>query len=155
MATYYADSSVLVKRHVPELGTHWVQTLTDPAAGHLFITSRVSVVEGISALNRRQREGSLGPAEFLRMVTDFEGLCATTYQLMEVTPELMAQTRRLLEQHVLRAYDAVQLASALLTDRVLRANGEALLTLRAADERVLTVARVEGWTWITRTGIRR
>ena len=36
MATYYADSSVLVKRHVAEVGTPWVQALTDPTAGHLF-----------------------------------------------------------------------------------------------------------------------
>lgn len=144
MATYYADSSVLVKRHVPESGTPWVQTLTDPAAGHLFVTSRISVVEVVSALNRRQRDGRLSPAQYRRMVTDFEGLCATTYQLVEVTPELVAHTRRLLEQHALRAYDAVQLASALLTDRVLRANGEAPLTLLAADERVLTAAGVEG-----------
>jgi predicted nucleic acid-binding protein len=55
VATYYAESSVLVKRHVVEVGTPWVQALTDPAAGHLFVTSRISMVEVISALNRCQR----------------------------------------------------------------------------------------------------
>ncbi len=40
MATYYADSSVLTKRHITETGTPWVQALTNPAAGHVFITSR-------------------------------------------------------------------------------------------------------------------
>jgi len=50
MATYYADSSVLTKRHRTETGTPWVQALTDPATGHMFITSRISMVEVISAL---------------------------------------------------------------------------------------------------------
>ncbi len=50
MATYYADSSVLTKRHITETGTPWVQALTDPATGHMFITSRISMVEVISAL---------------------------------------------------------------------------------------------------------
>ena len=110
----------------------------------LFVTSRISVVEVVSALNRRQREGSLSPTEYLRMVTDFATLCPTAYQLVDVTEEVVDRTRRLLEQHVLRAYDAIQLASALLTDHIIRAGGEPPLMLLAADERVLTAARSEG-----------
>ena len=144
MATYYAESSVLVKRHVVEVGTPWVQMLTDPAAGHLFVTSRISMVEVISALNRRQREGSVSAAEYGRIVTDFEALCATDYQLVELTEEIVDQARRLLEQHALRAYDAVQLASALLTDSIVRASGELPLTFLAADDRLLTAAQIEG-----------
>ena len=144
MATYYADSSVLVKRHITEIGTPWVQALTDPVAGHLFITSRASMVEVISALNRRQREGSLSTAEYDGIVMDFEALCATDYQLVELTEEVVAQARHLLEQHALRADDAVQLASALLTDAIVRANGETPLTFLAADDRLLTAAQLEG-----------
>lgn len=144
MATYYADSSVLVKRHVTEIGMPWVQARTDPSAGNLFLTSRISVVEVISALNRRQREGSLPAAEYLRIVSDFEVLCATASQLVEVTDEVTVRSRLLLEQHALRAYDAVQLASALLADRTIRATGEPPLTFLAADERLLTAARAEG-----------
>jgi predicted nucleic acid-binding protein len=143
VATYYAESSVLVKRHVVEVGTPWVQALTDPAAGHLFVTSRISMVEVISALNRRQREGSLIAAEYARIVTDFEALCATDYQLVELTEELVARARGLLEQHALRAYDAVQLASALLTDSIVRATGEPPLTFLAADDRLLNAAQIE------------
>ncbi len=144
MATYYADSSVLVKRHVAEVGTPWVQVLADPAAGHLFATSRISIVEVISALNRRQREGTVSAAEYARISTDFAALCATTYQLVEFTEEVVDQSRRLLEQYALRAYDAVQLASALLTDRIIRASGDPPLTLLAADDPLLTAAQREG-----------
>lgn len=31
MTDYYADASALVKRHVQETGTAWVQTLASPA----------------------------------------------------------------------------------------------------------------------------
>jgi hypothetical protein len=144
MATYYADSSVLVKRHVVEPGTLRVQALTDPAAGHLFIISRISLVEVMSALNRRRREGSLSTSAYERIVTDFQALCATDYHVVEFTADLVPGARRLLEQHPLRAYDAVQLASALLTDAILRANGTPPLIFLAADDRLLTAAQMEG-----------
>ncbi|MBA3944102.1 MAG: type II toxin-antitoxin system VapC family toxin [Herpetosiphonaceae bacterium] len=144
MAIYYADSSALTKRHVVEVGTPWVQALTDSAAGHGFITSRMSVVEVISALNRRQRERMINTVQYMRISTDFMGLCATTYQLVEVTEEVIDRARHLLEQHALRAYDAVQLASALLTDQIVRAGGDPPLLFLAADDRLLTVAQLEG-----------
>jgi len=45
MADYYADSSVIVKRHVKEVGSSWFQTLADPATGDIIITSRVSIIK--------------------------------------------------------------------------------------------------------------
>lgn len=144
MASYYADSSVLVKRHVAELGSGWVQALTDATAGHVFITSRCSVVEVASALNRRQREGTLSAAHYARISADFAALCATDYQLVDFTEQIVDRAWRLLEQHALRAYDAVQLASAMLTDTALRATGTPALTFLAADDRLLAAARLEG-----------
>jgi hypothetical protein len=52
MAYYYADSSVLVKRHVHEMGTAWFRALAEPTAGNVIITTRISMVEVYSALNR-------------------------------------------------------------------------------------------------------
>ncbi len=135
---------MLVKRHVVEVGTPWVQALADPAAGHLFATSRISIVEVISALNRRQRDGTVSAGEYARISTDFAALCATTYQLVELTEEVVDEAWRLLEQYALRAYDAVQLASALLTDRIIRTNGDPPLMFLAADDRLLTAAQREG-----------
>jgi predicted nucleic acid-binding protein len=58
MADYYADSSVLVKRHVNEIGSYWFRALADPATGKVIITSRVSIIEVYSAFNRRVRRYS-------------------------------------------------------------------------------------------------
>jgi predicted nucleic acid-binding protein len=71
MAHYYADSSVLVRRHAAEIGTAWVQALTDPVAGHSIMTSRISTIEVISAFQRKQREGGLTVAQATQLGTDF------------------------------------------------------------------------------------
>jgi hypothetical protein len=43
MAGYYADSSVLVKRHVLEVGTAWFRGIADPASGNMIMTVRVLI----------------------------------------------------------------------------------------------------------------
>lgn len=64
MAWFYADSSVLVKRHVIETGSAWVVALFTHASGHAIVTSRLSNIEVISALNRRMREGTLTATDY-------------------------------------------------------------------------------------------
>lgn len=127
MANYYADSSVLVKRHVNELGSQWFRGLVDVANGHLIFTARVSLVEVYSALNRRAREAHLALADYTALASDFTA-CAAEYQLVELTPPVVDHVRSLLERHSLRAYDALQLASAQLTHNALAANQLAPLT---------------------------
>jgi predicted nucleic acid-binding protein len=143
MTDYYADSSVLVKRHVHEAGAQWFRALAEPITGNVIITARISMVEVYSALNRRQREANLSTADYAEIAADFT-LCATEYQLVESTMLLVERAKLLLERYPLRAYDAVQLASALMTRDVLHAAGLPPLTFLAADGRLLDVAQAEG-----------
>lgn len=144
MADYYADSSALVKRHVHETGTVWFQALTDPIAGNVIVTARVSMVEVYSAFNRRVREAHLNRADYAQIVTDFISICATEYELIELTPAVVNRAKILLESYPLRAYDAIQLASALITNDTLQVGGLPPLIFLAADANLLNVARVEG-----------
>jgi uncharacterized protein len=57
MNIYFFDSSALVKRYVPEPGTGWIQSLAMAGAGHQIFVARITWVEVLSALARRQREG--------------------------------------------------------------------------------------------------
>jgi uncharacterized protein len=50
MADYYADSSVLVKRHVRETGTDWFRALADPASGQVITTARISPGGGLQRI---------------------------------------------------------------------------------------------------------
>ncbi|MBN1886849.1 MAG: type II toxin-antitoxin system VapC family toxin [Thermoflexales bacterium] len=144
MADYYADSSALVKRHVHEAGTDWFRTVCIPAAGNVIITTRISMVEVYSALNRRQREANISLLDYAELVSDFDAICTGEYQLVELTPLVIKRAKSLLERHSLRASDAVHLASALLVQDTLRSAGLPSLTFLAADDQLLAAARTEG-----------
>jgi uncharacterized protein len=146
--TYYADSSVLLKRHIHETGSVWVQELTDPVTGNSILTARVSMVEVFSALNRRVPEGNLAPADYTIVANDFVAVCATEYQLIELLPQIADRARRVLETYPLRAYDAIQLASALVANDTLQAQGLNPLTFLGADHRLLDAALAEGLTTV-------
>ncbi|HSH78294.1 MAG TPA: type II toxin-antitoxin system VapC family toxin [Herpetosiphonaceae bacterium] len=136
MAFFYADSSVLVKRHLVEPGTLWMQALADPAARNRILTAHITHVEGMSALNRRRREGTLDIAQYASIADDLVALCATEYQVVALSPAIVDRCRQLLEAYPLRAYDAVQLATAVLSNQALIAGGHPPLTFLAADRRL-------------------
>lgn len=138
------DSSVLVKRHASESGTAWVQAITDTGAGNVIITSHITTVEVISALHRKKREGALTAAEVTQLTSDFLAVCTNEYDLVDVTAAVLGLARTLIQNHPLKAYDAVQLASALLASAALQAVGIASLTFVAGDRQLLTAASAEG-----------
>lgn len=144
MAIYYADSSALVKRHVIEAGTAWMQALCLPENNNVIITARLSMVEVYSALNRRVREANLEASDYLDLENDFTVACLSDYQLVELTPEVVEQAKGLLERHLLRAYDAVQLAAARVANAAIGAAGLPPLIFLAADDRLLAAAQAEG-----------
>ena len=144
MTVFYADSSVLVKRHLPERGTAWFRALTAPRAGNRIETARLSMVEVISAFNRRVREGTLSAADYVPVRDDFLARCRRSYRLIPLTAVLLGRTRLLLERHPLRTYDALHLASALEVSARLASAGLPQLTFLAADARLLVAATAEG-----------
>lgn len=119
MATYFADSSGLVKRHVREIGSGWFSNIAD-ATGSTIIISRLSISEVFSAFNRRQRELSLSQIDYQKVAQDFEDFCQTQYQIIEITEEVTDKSRELLEKYPLRASDAIQLATAVSTNESLK-----------------------------------
>ena len=144
MADYYADSSVLVKRHVNEIGSGWFRALADSATGNVIITSRVSIIEVYGAFNRRAREARLSPLDYAQLAADFSSIYGVEYQIIELTVAVADRAREILEHHALRSYDSIQLASALITSDALQAAGLSAPIFLAADERLLNAARTEG-----------
>ena len=98
----------------------------------------------MSALNRRRREGTLDVDLYRSIVDDFVALCATEYQVLALSPAIVDRCRVLLEAYPLRAYDAVQLATAVLSSQALTAAGHPPLTFLAADHRLQEAAASEG-----------
>jgi len=144
MADFYADSSVLVKRHVREAGTDWFAAIADPVTGNTILTVQVSQVEVISALQRRVRDGVLAINDAVRLGSDFQALCVAEYRLIALTAPVITRACLLLMRHPLRAYDAVQLAAALIAQDALAAAGVAGMTFLSADRRLFNAAVAEG-----------
>jgi predicted nucleic acid-binding protein len=144
MADYYADSSVLVKRHLHEAGTRWMQQLCAAIPGHSIISSELCGMEVVAAFNRRVREGSLASAAYPIIRNDFLAVIQQDYDIMPLTTMLASHVRTLLERHPLRTYDAIHLASALQANDQLIAAALPPLTFLAADGRLLAAAQAEG-----------
>jgi uncharacterized protein len=67
----------------------------------------------LRALARRQREGSLSTNQASQILQAFRYHFDTQYQKVELLPVVTQMAGQLVNRHPLRAYDAVQLASAL------------------------------------------
>ena len=143
MSLYFLDSSALVKRYVTETGSGWIMALTDPAARNPLIIARITWVEVLSAL-ARQREGSITSSDVTRAIRTFSYDLDMQYQVAELSAALVRATGELVIQHPMRAYDAVQLASALRVQSDLVETGVTPLTFLTADERLIAIAQAEG-----------
>ena len=144
MGDFYADSSVLVKRHIAERGSAWFRTLAHPSTGNTIITAQITIVEVVSAFNRRVREATLTRVGYARIRADFDALCGTEYRLVSTSLLVLERARDLLEHYPLRAYDAVQLAAGLIANDTLLSSGIPALTFLSADTRLLNAAAAEG-----------
>ena len=133
----YLDTSALVKLYVQEPGIDRVQRIVAQAA-HVA-TSRVTYVEARAAFSRRHRERGLSNAAYREAVRLFEREW-DAYARMEVTEPLIRLAGDYTEQHALRAYDAIQLASAVSLRRDTRSS----MAFLAADRQLLAAAEKEG-----------
>ncbi len=141
---YFLDSSALVKRYVNETGSSWVQAITAPKIGNKLIIARITWVEVLSAFARLQREGNLAPTDVATAIRTFRYGLDTQYQVVELDRSLAQAAGQLVQQHPLRAYDSVQLASALKLQPAFVKAAKASFTFVSADGRLLAIAHAEG-----------
>ncbi len=97
------------------------------------------------AFARREREGSLSTATRDKLWQAFRYDTVHRFQFIRVGVETLAAAEQLAFRHSLRAYDAVQLASAQIATRRLRKTGRAGVVFLSADTRLLGFAQLEGF----------
>ena len=144
MAVYFFDSSALVKRYAQETGSDWVIETTEPQAGHILYIARITAVEVISAITRRQRGGSLSETDAATASSDFRYDLSHQYRVVEVTSTVLSQAMQLAEKHALRGYDAVQLSAALVVHNMRQTLGLPAFVLVSADRDLNTAATTDG-----------
>lgn len=141
MSALYLDTSALVKRYLAELGSGWIEALTDKAAGNVVIVSHLTTVELFSALARRQRESTLKPADALILQTRFLADFEREYLTIPLEKPVLRRARDLVSRYPLRSLDGIQLASALEAASIL---GEQL-TFLTSDKNLLAIAASNGF----------
>lgn len=142
--TYFFDTSALVKRYITESGSEWVKNLCDPQAGNKVVIAQIAWVEMLSAFSRLKREWSLDTKNFNIALESFEYDWDIQYQVVGFDHSLAKEAGELVKKHPLRAYDSVQLASALKIHNIHTQALPGLFTFVSADERLLNVAKLEG-----------
>jgi len=144
MATYFLDTSAIIKRYFPEQGHTWLVTLCDPAQDHKLYISQVALVEVVAGMCRKAREQSITVAERDTHINTFRQDIQDSYSIRLVTTAMYISAGDLCRSHILRAYDAVQLACVLnLRDEAL-ANEVAAPIFVCADINLINVAVAEG-----------
>ena len=113
MATYFLDTSAIIKRYIFEPGQAWILSLCNPAQDHDLYISQVALVEVVAAICRRAREKSISSAERDRLITVFRQDSKQGYNIWPVATDLCNAAGDLCRSHRLHAYDAVQLACVL------------------------------------------
>ena len=144
MMFLYLDSSALVKRYVDEPHSEEVVDLMDEALA--IGTSAISRVEVGAALaraargNRLDAEGERGAhEEFAEDWPDFGKV--------PVTDTLLTRAESLARRHGLKAYDAVQLAAALICEETITEVDETVV-FACFDAELTAAANDEGLrTW--------
>jgi predicted nucleic acid-binding protein len=144
VSVYFLDTSALVKRYIDETGSHWLRATVDPALSPFLVISQLLVVEVHSALNRRLREGTISQDDCTRTKQAFQGDCQNEYNLIPMSGAIVDLACGLLERHPLRASDAIHLATALTSNRLLSDHGLPALAFLCADDRLLDAATTEG-----------
>jgi uncharacterized protein len=108
----FADSSALVKLYADEAGCEQVRALHSP------LVCQLVRVEVPAAIWRKRRMGELSAAAASILVADFEADYFGTHDQparfvsLTLRPDVLDAASRLAGVHGLRAYDAIQLATA-------------------------------------------
>jgi uncharacterized protein len=141
MATYFCDTGALVKRYVTETGSAWLTATIDPKGNNYVFIARITYVEVVSAISRKERGGHISATDATAAKKQFETDYSGEFVSVEIAETLILEAAKLAEKHALRGYDAVQLAAALQT----AARNLPPLTLLSADTD-LNAAVSEGLT---------
>lgn len=125
------------------MGTNWVTSVTDPTAGNSILISEITKVEVVNAVMKKERTGNISPTEADLAIDEFLFHVGSQYQIVSVRPTMTDRAVILVRRHVLRAYDAVQLATALEINAVGSPIGSSLIFV-SADAALNQAALGEG-----------
>lgn len=141
MSFYFLESSALAKLFVFENGSEALIRRLEQVDDMRKLVSSLASLEVRSAIRRRQRSGEIPP-------TDAEGaldaLAAESLRWVEqpISPSVIETARLVLDQHALRALDALHLATCLVARDTLQMTD---IYFVSSDRNLLEAAGAEGF----------
>jgi predicted nucleic acid-binding protein len=136
LATYYLESSALVKLYVRELGTDRMLKLAASGQANKFAVLSLASVEVRSAVRRRERAGEIDGVAANRLLASFQRHLEGKFIKQALTDSVLDVASILVDQHGLRAYDAVQLSGYL----ALRTTSGSEVPIFVCADRALLIA---------------
>lgn len=144
MTDYFLDASAAVKRYADEAGSAWIRQITDPLAQNTILLAEITLAEVAAALAAKQRAPKgISLEQRNRVLSRFLQDCEDHFALLSVDRSVIDRAVELTQRHRLRAYDAVQLATALEACEIMQAQTLPVLTFVAADNDLLAEAAAE------------
>lgn len=108
---WFCDASAVLKRYVRERGSQWFRS---QVSNRQIVLAKITPLELKSGLALRFRTGSISQFDFLKARNTFtRHLLTQQYTVLPLTDQIMNLAGQLVYHYPLRAYDAVQLATAL------------------------------------------
>jgi len=145
MSHFYLDSSAIAKRYLTEVGSTWVKNIADPVADNLIILAEITHVEVAAAIAAKHRAPNGISLSMRDRIVNLLALhCDTEYELITISKAIMDRAIDLTQNHRLRGYDAIQLATALDVNASLNSAGLSGLRFVAADKDLLAAAQATG-----------
>ena len=144
MTEYYLDASALVKRYTDEPGSTWIRQITDPDAQNTILLAEITLAEVAAALAAKQRApGGITLQQKNRVLSRFLQDCDEHYLLLPVDRPAIDRAIDLTQNHRLRGYDAVQLATAVGIGVTLRSQNLHSPVFVASDDDLLGAGESE------------
>ncbi len=143
MLAYYFDSSGIAKRYATETGSGWVRSIVAEDENTTIIAEigTVEVAAAFAKMQRRRRITIERRDKYLRLfLRDADKQC----KVVPLNSKIIRAAINLTQEHKLRGYDAVHLATALAVNAELLQKKLPPLTFVAADDDLLKAAEAEG-----------
>ncbi|MDQ3247671.1 MAG: type II toxin-antitoxin system VapC family toxin [Chloroflexota bacterium] len=140
MATYFFDSSAIVKYYLTEPGSVWVRQIVNDK-NNFCVICEISLAEVAAALAQARRAKRLGHTAMRNIYAlfraDLRSRLFYTYPIILETAELAANIAM---RQPLKGCDALQVAAALLIEDPL----QVAVIFMSSDQQALRAAALEG-----------
>src|SRR5258708_32221120 len=105
MASYFLDTSAIVKRYFPEQGRSWILDICNPVHGNKLYISQEALVEVLTTVCRKARHQLVSVTERDLLINLFWQDSQYNYTVIPVTTSKYISPRNLCCSHSLRDYN--------------------------------------------------